>query len=115
MEKHVCSHMVRNAARNGVGFHHCRINATVQVPPTNNWYCLVHASQIMNKAGSPENKAITDRINNPHAPSQCRLEKCDFNRIQPSENSQECIGCSGLKDPNYTVDHSKWQNGGIKR
>ncbi len=32
-----------------------------------------------------------------HTPSQCRLRSCHYNCVSPGEDSQECIGCEGLK------------------
>ena len=106
MEKHVCSAMVPDIGGDGIItrrriWRHCMRNATAQVPPTNNWYCSTHATELLNKENSPERKAFQDRLNNTKPPSQCRLEKCDINRIQPGENSQECIGCTGLKFLNW--------------
>lgn len=34
-------------------------------------------------------------------PSCCKLPKCKYNYISPPENSQECVTCPQLKDPNW--------------
>lgn len=34
-------------------------------------------------------------------PSNCSLLQCNYNLINPPENSQECIGCHYLKDENW--------------
>ena len=100
-EIHVCSTIVPMAGGPSRGWRHCRKNATVCLAPDNKWYCSVHANKVINKTGSPEKKAMDARIANTRPPLNCKYDICRYNAIQPSENSQECIGCSGLKDLNW--------------
>lgn len=34
-------------------------------------------------------------------PSNCKRDMCDWNALPPGENSQECLGCDGNKDPGW--------------
>ncbi|MBA7527390.1 hypothetical protein ES705_19566 [subsurface metagenome] len=38
---------------------------------------------------------------NKTTPINCKLCHCSWNRLPPPENSQECVGCEGNRDPRY--------------
>lgn len=45
-------------------------------------------------------QATTESIR--HAPSCCNLMYCFYNPVNPPEDSQECIACPNLKDPEWS-------------
>ncbi len=102
MEKHECEYMILETRQKLVftNGRQCR-RAGVILSADGKWYCATHATKILNTPGSKDNEALNARMNNKKPPSNCKLESCKYNRIPPSENSQECFACEGNKDPNW--------------